>query len=67
MASRVAARLTREMKRRDWSYREFAEFLDVPISQLHGWVHEAHEPNLSSLRHLAEKLDCSVAELIEAA
>ncbi len=67
MASKLARRLDREMKRRELSYREFAEELGVTASQLHDWVHDAQEPRLGTLRELAKKLDCNLFELIDAA
>jgi len=67
MTSKLAARLSREMKKRDMSYAEFAEFLGVPKTQAYDWVQGLHSPNLKSIRRIAETLECDIADLIEAA
>lgn len=60
-----ARRLVAEMG--EMTYEQFADRLGVPKSQLHDWIHGAHEPTLSTLREIAKKFDCDVIELIEAA
>jgi transcriptional regulator with XRE-family HTH domain len=46
------------------SQAKVAEALDVPPGNLSEWLSGKHEPNLSSLRHMASGLTCSVASLI---
>lgn len=67
VASILTKRLQAEMKARDWSYSDLAEFLGTTKSQAHDWANGTHEPNLSSLRHIAKKFGCDLVELIEAA
>ena len=67
MASVLTKRLQAEMRAREWSYADLAEFLGTTKSQAHDWANGTHEPNLSSLRHIAKKFDCDLVELIEAA
>lgn len=67
MASKLSRHLQREMEERGLTYREFADELDVPVSQLHNWTNGNTEPHLKTLRMLAKKLRRSVADLIEAA
>lgn len=43
---------------------ELARRMEVTRSTVHDWVHGIHEPNLESLRKLAEVFECEVAELI---
>ncbi len=67
MTSKFAARLAREMERNEWSYAQLAAFLGVPKTQAFDWVNGNHEPNLASLRKVAQILDCKITDLIEAA
>lgn len=67
MASRFACRLQREMRQRNLTYREFADELDVPVSQLHNWANGETEPHLATLRKIAKKKGWDISELIEAA
>ena len=41
-----------------------AEKLGVPPGNLSEWLNDKYEPTLGSLRHLADRLDCSIASLI---
>lgn len=55
------------MERNEWSYAQLAAFLGVPKTQAFDWVNGNHEPNLASLRKVAQILDCKITDLIEAA
>lgn len=66
MASALTKRLQAEMKAREWSYSDLAEFLGTTKSQAHDWANGTHDPNLSSLRRIAKKFGCDVIDLIEA-
>jgi transcriptional regulator with XRE-family HTH domain len=55
------------MERNEWSYADLAEKLGTSKSQAHDWANGTHEPNLSSLREIAKKLDCKIIDLIDAA
>lgn len=55
------------MKRNEWSYAELAAQLGTTKSQAHDWANGTHEPNMSSLRHIAKAIDCEVMDLIDAA
>ncbi|HVY79865.1 MAG TPA: helix-turn-helix transcriptional regulator [Steroidobacteraceae bacterium] len=63
----LAGRIVKARDRIGITDAELARRLDVPRSQVHDWVHGIHQPNLSSLKQLAEVLDCEIAELLGAA
>lgn len=66
MASKLSNCLARVMQAHNWSYADLAEKLGTTKSQAHDWVNGTHEPNLSSIRSIAKKLDLDLAELIGA-
>ena len=63
----VASAIVRAKKRLDITDAELARRLGVTRSQVHDWVHGEHQPNLASLRRLAEMLECDLIELLGAA
>lgn len=62
LAERICARRD-ELKIND---AELARRLGVTRSTVHDWVHGVHQPNLSSLREIAEALECDLGELLGA-
>lgn len=67
VASKLSNCLAREMKRNEWTFEDLGKKLGTTKSQAHDWVKGTHEPNLSSIRHIAKVFGWDVAELIGAA
>lgn len=56
--------IRRVLKRKRWKQADLAREMEIPRSTVSGWVNGTHEPNLKSIRRIAEVCGVSDADLI---
>lgn len=67
MTTGLGAFLRRELDGRGWTQRQASEQLDIPFTTLNNLIHERNEPDMRTLRKLADGLKVSIVRLMELA
>jgi transcriptional regulator with XRE-family HTH domain len=67
MSSGLGAFLRRELDGRGWTQRQASEQLEIPFTTLNNLLHGRNEPDLKTLRKLADGLKISIVRLLEIA
>lgn len=60
----TAERIKAALERKKMSAAALARELEISKSTVSDWVNGVHEPNLESLRQMADALECKVHTLI---